>query len=369
MKFRIGLLLGLGLLFLFSANTYGNKLRGAFFPSLLSSLEFPSPLTLCEENVPLEVQEIKERLEKELLLSLWDRPQVILWLKRSSRYFPYIEKLLQKHNMPPDLKYLAVAESALRPHARSSKGATGFWQFMRATGRKFGLAINSYIDERRSIFASTEAAIKYLKDLHDMFGSWTLAVAAYNVGENSIKAEIQEQGTNDYYRLHLPLETQRFIFRIISIKLVCENPERYGFCMPKHQYYPPLEFDRVKIKCPCNIPIRIIAGAANTYFKAIKDLNPEIRGHHLPRGNHFILVPKGSSKGFGKRYEKLSKKWLGSEREGLYVVKRGDNLLSIAKRFNVSLSSILSWNDLKLEETIYPGERLIIYGSGASGER
>jgi len=125
---------------------------------LISSLKIGGPLDFCGEGVPVETQEVRERVEKELLLTLWDRPQVILWLKRSRRYLPYIEEKLKDARLPDDLKYVAIAESALRPHAGSPKGAMGFWQFIESTGQKYGLVINKHIDQRRNIFTSTQAA-------------------------------------------------------------------------------------------------------------------------------------------------------------------------------------------------------------------
>jgi hypothetical protein len=128
------------------------------FPGIMSRVRITGPLDFCGEPVELESQEVRERLEKELLLTLWDRPQVVLWIKRSSRYMPIIESMLREHGMPDDLKYVAIIESALRPHAGSRKGAIGFWQFMKTTGLKYGLEINSEKDQRRNIFYSTEAA-------------------------------------------------------------------------------------------------------------------------------------------------------------------------------------------------------------------
>jgi hypothetical protein len=343
------------------SNAYGEEFKGAPFPSLISSLKLSGPLTFCDERAPIEIQEIRERLEKELLLSLWDRPQVILWLKRSTRYLPYIEKMLKEDNLPDDLKYIAIAESALRPHVSSKRGATGFWQFMRHTGRRYGLTINEHIDERRNLSASTRAAIRYLKDLYKTMGSWTLAAAAYNMGEQGAKAETLEQGTDNYYYLYLPMETQRFIFRILSVKLIFSNPERYGFYLSEDDYYPPLEFDRIHLNGAQNIPIRIIAQAAKTHFKVIKDLNPEIRGHHLTKGSHTILIPKGSAKAFHHRFQDLLTQWLTSKKERIYIVRKGDNLSLIADRFNLPLPALLIWNKLDLKAHIHPGDRLIIY--------
>jgi hypothetical protein len=351
-------------LFSFSPTTYGKELLGARVPLLVDSLKFPTTITFCGERAPIEIQEMRERLEKEFLLILWDRPQVILWLKRSRRYLPSIEKMLRESNMPEDLKYVAIAESALRPHAGSTKGAIGFWQFMRHTGQKYGLSIDRHIDERRNLFTSTGAAIRYFKDLHERFGSWTLAAAAYNMGEEGLEAEILEQRIDNFYHLYLPLETQRFIFQVLSVKLIVSNPERYGFHLSEQDCYPPLEFDKVHFNCTRDTPIRIIAQAAKTHFKVIKDLNPEIRGHYLIKGEHSILIPKGSSTGFFHRYQMLLEDWLESQEERVYIVKQGDNLSSIAERFNVPLAALLIWNKLDLKGHIYPGNRLIIYRKG-----
>lgn len=302
-KWPLVVLLGIGLfswLYIFGGST-----KSSSYTSLVASLRIDTPLEFCGERVPLEIQEVRERMEKEILLTLWDRPQVILWLKRSRRYLPYIEEILQRHAMPDDLKYVALAESALRPHVGSSKGAIGFWQFMRHTGRQYGLVVNRRIDERRNIFASTQAAIRYFKDLNKTFGSWTLAAAAYNMGDEGLAAEIREQGTTDYYHLYLPLETQRYVFRILSIKLIFSDPTRYGFHLSDEDYYPPAEFDRIQINCLRDVHLRIIAQAAKTHFKVIKDLNPEIRGYSLPAGEHTILIPQGASQGFETRYHYL----------------------------------------------------------------
>ena len=359
MKLKQLLLLTAGLFL--AAKTYGTSLEIADFPSLASSLKAIKSLEFCRERVPLEVQEVQERLEKELLISLWDRPQVILWLKRSRRYLPHIEEMLKKSGMPSDLKYVAIAESALRPHAGSRKGAVGFWQFLADTGRKNGLVINERVDERRNVFASTRAAIRYFKELRKAFGSWTMSVAAYNMGEEGLMAEILEQETSNYYSLYLPLETQRFIFRILSVKLLLSAPEKYGFKLTEEDYYPPLAFDQIQFDCFQEIPIRIVAKAANTNFKVIKDLNPEIRGHYIAAGSHSILLPKGASKGFQDRYRRLEKSFLETRKERIYIVQKGDNLSSIAHKFDVPIAALIIWNRIDLSRPIHPGDRLIIY--------
>ena len=331
------------------------------WPSLVASVKITEPIDFCGEPVDLASQEVRERLEKELLLTIWDRPQVILWIKRSTRYLPIIEKMLSENEMPDDLKYVAIIESALRPHAGSRKGAIGFWQFLKSTGQKYGLRINAEIDERRNIFASTQAAIIYFKDLYAMLGSWSLSAAAYNMGELGLESEIVSQKINDYYKLYLPLETQRYMFRIISAKIILTNPERFGYRFTEQDLYPPLQFDRIHIECFQDTPLHIIASASNTHFKVIKDLNPEIRGHFLAAGMHSLLIPKGAEKGFHFRFKQLVQEWLAENQERVYVVQEGDNLTTIAERFNVPMPALLIWNRLDGKKPIHPGDRLVIY--------
>jgi membrane-bound lytic murein transglycosylase D len=355
------LILFICLWFLNFPGVYAEPSDQVDLPSLVSSLRINTPLEFCGEEVPVNNQEVRERLEKELLLSLWDRPQIVLWLKRSTRYMPYIERTLKQNKMPDDLKYLAIAESALRPHAGSNRGAMGFWQFLEGTGKKYGLVIDDHFDERRNIYASTAAAMQYFKDLHEEFKSWTLAAAAFNMGEDGLLAEILEQGTDDYYQLYLPLETQRYIFRILSVKLIFSDPGKYGFNLTKSDYYPPLEFDEVEADCPQEIPLRIIAQAGKTQFKVIKDLNPEIRGYYLSKGRHKILIPKGASDGFQARLKDYTEKYVSAHKERIYTVKEGDNLSSIAAKYDIPLKNLLIWNKINLNRPIHPGDHLIIY--------
>ncbi|HVO66733.1 MAG TPA: transglycosylase SLT domain-containing protein [Syntrophales bacterium] len=329
--------------------------------SMISSLNIKGPLNFCGEPVPLDNQEVRERFEKELLVTLWNRPQIILWMKRSGRFMPFIEEILKQNNMPEDLKYLAIVESSLISHVSSSKGAKGYWQFMEDTGKRYGLKVDSDIDERRNFFSSTRAAISYLKKLYGDFGSWTLAAAAYNMGEEGLKTEIMVQKENTYYNLYLPVETQQYIFRAISAKVILSNPEKYGFKLTKEDIYLPLQFEYVELMCDQDTPISIVAQAAKTYFKVIRDLNPEIRGHYLVKGRHVILIPMGAAEGFQTRFEDLFKKWLAERKEHTYVVKKGETLTSIAAHFNVPVQAILIWNNLGAKKHVKPGDRLFVF--------
>lgn len=344
----------------FASPALGNPSAPANVPALLSATARHQALTLCDEPVPLERQEVRERFEKEFLLNLGDPPQVILWLKRTRRYLPHITQRLKDHRMPDDLKYLAIAESALNPHAGSPKGAMGYWQFMPQTARRYGLVVNDHVDQRRNFQAATDAALRYLTELHETFGSWSLAIAAYNMGEEGLWAEILEQETRDYYQLYLPLETQRFIFRILAIKLILSEPERYGFDLSEADYYPETPSDTITLDCFQEVPIRLIAKASGTVFKQIKDLNPEIRGHYLEAGRYSLNLPAGAAEGFQPRFEKLLKAYLASRPNRSVTVQPGDNLSAIAEKFGVPLKALLIWNRIEMAQAIHPGQSLII---------
>jgi membrane-bound lytic murein transglycosylase D len=327
---------------------------------LVEQVRFNEKITFCGESVPRDNQEVLERLEKELLLSLWDRPQVLLWLKRSRRYMLIIERHLKEMHLPGDLKYVAVAESALRPHAGSRKGAMGFWQLVPETARRYGLVVDEFVDERRHIDASTRAALTYLNDLYQHLGSWTLAVAAYNMGEEGLVAEILEQGTRDYYKLYLSLETQRFVPRIISVKMIMSHPERFGFHLNDRDYYPPRQYDEIRLDLFHQVPIRVIAAAAGSDFKTIKDLNPQLRGHYIEAGSRLIRIPVGAATGFKERFDDLARKQAHDQQQRVYIVRKGDNLSTIAARFRVPLAALIIWNRLELRQDIHPGDRLVI---------
>jgi len=337
-------------------------------PPLVESIRQLPVLDFCGEPVPLDDPDVRERMEKELLLSLWDRDQAVLWLKRSTRYFPQIERMLAEAGLPDDLKYIALAESALRPHVGSPKGAIGFWQFLPETGRRYGLTVNDDVDERRNLTASTNAAIAYYRDLYERFGSWSLAATAFNMGEEGLEAEILAQGVRDFYRLYLPLETQRYLFRVLSAKLILTQPETYGFHLQETDFYPPLRFASVEVTIFEEASLAVVAKAAKTDFKRIKDLNPELRGHYLAAGTYTLAVPEEGAAGFQERFRKLHEEWVSQRKERVYVVQPGDNLSTIAEKFRVPLPAILIWNRIDISRPIHPGDRLIIYPFEESGE-
>jgi soluble lytic murein transglycosylase-like protein len=323
----------------------------------------PRSLSLCGEPMPLEDRRVWEMLDREFNIAVWDRAQVFLWLKRAGRYFPHIEEKLAQAGLPDDLKYLAVAESALLTEVRSSRGALGPWQFMTPAARRNGLRKDRMMDERRSFEQSTEAAIKYLKRLKRKFGTWALALAAYNCGEARLKKRLKkqkEEDSKDYYRLELPAETERFIFRIASAKIIMENPKRYGYNLRPESIYKPIPRDSVPVRIRVPLHLTDVARQLGTDYKALKELNPEITGHYLPVGRYELKVPSGLgpkvatvvnqlTRTASYRMEKLSK--------AHYVVQPGDTLSHIAKRTGVSVSTLKRLNGIS-GSLIMTGQKL-----------
>ncbi|MBW1973674.1 MAG: transglycosylase SLT domain-containing protein [Deltaproteobacteria bacterium] len=327
----------------------------------LLKYRLPKNVELCGERIPIERPEIYERLDLEFLLFLGNEAQIILWLKRSKKFFPYIEERLKEEEMPDDLKYIPVVESSLRNDAVSRKGAAGTWQFIPETSKRYGLTKNRSIDERFDFFKATEGALAYLRELYDQFGSWILAMAAYNCGEERLSKEIKEQGVNNYFNLYLPRETERYVFRIAAIKLILSNPERYGFIIDEADFYPPLKFQTIVIKVKYPIHLRLIAEAANTYFKNIKELNPQIRGYYLPAGKQLLRIPPGDLDKFIKKYKRITRLKKKKGKKHYYRVKSGDTLYSIASKLNISTKELIKYNHIKKGKKLKKGKVLVYY--------
>lgn len=329
-------------------------------PEILSNFHLPGSISLCDEPVPLENRKTLDMLDREFTIAVWDRAQVFMWLKRAGRYFPYIEEKLAEADMPDDLKYVAVAESALITDIKSRKRAVGLWQFMSRTANRYGLRKNRLIDERLDFERSTEAAIKYLKRLHSEFGNWTLALSAYNCGDAFLKSEIKKQKVKDFYRLDLPLETERYIFRIAAIKTIMENPQQYGFHLHTDHIYPPRWYDTVQVNISHPLKFTDFALALDTDFKALKELNPQFLRDYVPRGSYHIKVPPGFGPKVVVAMQKLGKGDAG-EREDIsenhYVVREGDTLGHISRRTGVSLATLKRINSIE-GSTIWAGQKL-----------
>ena len=276
----------------------GERMKRMQVRAPLTAYRLPEVVSLCGEKVPVEDRKVWENLDQEFLLTVGSEAQVLLWMKRGRRYFPHIEKRLKALALPEDLKYVTITESSLRPYAVSGSGAAGIWQFIPATGEKYGMRGSGGIDERFDFFKATDGALTYLKSLYDEFRSWPLALAAYNAGENRIRKEIAAQRTRDYYHLDLPLETERYVYKITAAKIILADPERYGYSLDERDRYEPLQIDRVQIEVPVALPIVDVASAMGLYYKEIREMNPHFSGESIPAGIHFLNLPFGSSGGF-----------------------------------------------------------------------
>lgn len=338
----------------------GNPAAGQTTGPEYRDVPLPKSLTLCGEPMPLENPYVREMLDRELTISAWDPAQVFMWLKRAGRYFPHIERRLAEEGMPDDLKYLAVAESALLTHIRSRKGALGTWQFMPYTARRHGLRKDRGMDERRNFERATDAAIKYLKTLRGMFNSWALAMAAYNCGEARLKKEIKRQKVDNYYTLNLPLETERYIFRIATAKLIMEDPGGYGYTLPKDREYKPIASDTVRVHVRAPVPIADVAQSLGTYYKIIKELNPQIRGYDFPTGSYSVKLPAGLGPKLAsalRQHGRKTSRTVAKVGNGRYVVQPGDTLTHISQRTGVPVATLKDLNGLK-DSVIRIGQRL-----------
>jgi len=263
------------------------------FISWLSSQKLPDKLDFCGEKIPLEVPEVRERAEREFYVNLQSPGQLILYIKRAGKYFKTFEKIIKDNNMPDDLKYLSVAESALYM-SRSPKNAVGLWQFIPETGKKMGLQIDEYVDERKHPEKSTAAAMKYLKLGFDYHKSWILAAAGYNMGHQNVVDNIQFQSSENYFDLFLNEETSRYILRIAVIKEIMNNPDKYGIKLKHEDIYvsPKTKVIQVEQYIP---NLAEWAKANGTTYKDVKLLNPWILQRKLsspPKGKVFeIEIP------------------------------------------------------------------------------
>lgn len=286
------LLLTIGVLWIIS--------RTLFFPPAektvtianknLLAVPWPSEIDFAGERVPLEDFYIEELWEKNFLVILSQDYQNILYLKRSQKYFPYIEKQLEERGMPEDLKYIAVAESAFLETSTSHAGAAGIWQFIPGTARDHDLIVNDSVDERRHYEKATNAALDYLEFLYNKFDNWTLAAAAYNAGQGGIASVLGNQGVDNYYDLYLNSETANYLFRIIAIKQIMEKPEAYGYRLQKDDYFYWPSFDYITTDKIADIATW--ARENNTTLRAIKELNPWIISNSLPTGTWRLKIYK-----------------------------------------------------------------------------
>jgi membrane-bound lytic murein transglycosylase D len=248
------------------------------------SPELPQKLSFAGEEVPLERWDIKERLDRELLLNSYNQANIIFLMKMANRYFPVISERLKANGVPDDFKYLCIAESNLIAGAISRSGAVGFWQFMNATAPGYGLTANSLVDERMDLVKSTDAACKYLKNAYAKFGSWTGAAASYNCGMGGYNGQATFQQTTNYYDLHLPEETNKYIFRILAFKHILENATSLGFNVSADELYKEIPYRSVTVSSSISNLAEFAIDNGTTY-KVLRLMNPWIREKSLSVSN------------------------------------------------------------------------------------
>ena len=259
----------------------------------VNDIELPESMEFCGESVPLDRFYVRESLERELLINSYRHASNILLLKRSTRWFPVIEPIMRKNGLPEDFKYLAMIESDLTNAVSPSK-AVGFWQFLEGTGKQYDLEIYKEVDMRYNQEMETQAACDFLNDLHRRFGNWTLAAAAFNCGGGRISRTIEEQQVTSYYDMLLPTETERYVYRILALKLITENPQKYGFHISDEGWYQPLEYKTITVTETID-NLAQFAIDQGTNLKMLKYYNPWLRSDKLTisEGNSYkIKLPK-----------------------------------------------------------------------------
>ena len=244
-----------------------------------NDIEFTEDLTFAGERVPLEMFNIRERYERELLSTCYFHSNTMLLVKRSKRWFPVIEPILKKYGIPEDFKYLCVAESTLT-NAVSPAGAVGFWQFMEATGKEYGLEINKEVDMRYNVEMETEAACRYFLKSYEIYHNWTLVAASFNAGTRRLSKFLKEQKVHSYYDLLLSDETERYIFRILAFKTILSNPEKYGIYVSKNLEYQPFKYKTVIVTESVDSWADFALEHDITY-KLLKIFNPWLRDKSL----------------------------------------------------------------------------------------
>ena len=310
-----------------------------------------------------------------------NREKTEVWMERSGKYTPMIREQLRARGMPEDLIYLAFIESGYSTKARSHAAAVGLWQFIAETGKRYGLDVNSYVDERRDPIESTDAALDYLQELYDRFGSWYLAAAAYNTGENRVARIMRNQTgrergrDQDFWNIAhlLPSETRNYVPLMLAAGHIGKEPEKFGFIGV--QYQEPLSYTNVTV--PGGVALSTVAKAAGVATESVTELNPHLLREMTPPNKTWVVrVPKGSEVAFATNFESTlkqdrlvaastkpkslakassSKKSSGSKK--FHAVRRGENLSTIADRYNVSVKRLKSLNGLR-GSVIRAGQRL-----------
>jgi len=276
------------------ADNQDNKNKQAVY-----ALDIPEKLAFAGEAVPTEKIDVREALDRELLVNTYWQSQTLLFIKRANRFFPTIEKILKENGIPDDFKYLAVIESGLR-NVVSPAGASGYWQFMRSTGKSYNLQITKEIDERYHLEKATQAACRYLRDSYKRYKNWTLVAASYNMGQGGLNKQLTRQEVENYYDLLLNKETARYVYRILAVKLILSDYKKYGFHVRKKDLYYPIPYYTVQVDSSVK-NFASFAQKLSTNYKILKRLNPWLRQKYLSnktKKKYQIKIPQSNGRIF-----------------------------------------------------------------------
>lgn len=316
------------------------------------------------EQIPTEMNELVEKW-----LNYFQgrgRPHMERYLSRSTRYSKLMKKILRQNGLPEDLIYIALIESGFSSKATSRAAAVGYWQFIRGTGKRYGLEINSIVDERRDPVLATQAAAEYFKGLYSVFGSWYLAMASYNVGENRVKREVMNHYTRDFWDLakkkRFPKETINYVPKFIAAKMIGNNPEKFGFT--NVDYLTPIEFEHIEVKNAVNL--KTMAANMGMDYDDLKQLNPKFRGEMAPmkNGSLELRVPIGQRQIAMQAAEKAAVSkvvYIADNGEAqIHRVRSGENLYNIARKYRTTVAWLRDVNDLKSGRHLRVGQRLTV---------
>jgi hypothetical protein len=340
----------------------------------------PDNMNFAGEAVPMNHLGIRENLEQEMLVNIYWQSQTMLMLKRANRYFPEIEKILKKNGIPADFKYLALAESGFTYKA-SPAGAAGFWQILKSTALAGGLRVDKDVDERYNLEKSTEVACKYFKQAYDEFHNWTLVAASYNMGMGGVAKAIAFQKQGGYYDLGLNTETSRYVYRILALKEIQTNPEKFGFYVKSSELYPLIPTIQVNVDSSID-NLADFAISMHSNYRVLKILNPWLSSSSLPnpdKETYTIAFPKTDATfvdlGENITYNdtaagKVSQCLIDtsakvqstcSSKIIVHFVKQDETLQSIAEKYNVSVEQIRSWNTLADTSSVKVNDEIILF--------
>lgn len=333
--------------------------------------EEPTELTINAQTAELETIPIEINEKVEMWIKYFQtrgRPHMERYLARSTRYEALMKKVLRDNGLPEDLFYIALIESGFSSSAFSSASAVGYWQFIRGTGKRYKLQIDKMMDERRDPVLATQAAADYFKALYNIFDSWYLSMAAYNVGEGRVLRVVKKYKTKDFWELSrvrraLPRETDNYVPKYLAAKLIAKNPDKYGF--DGIDYMPPIEFDHIKFQKPMNV--RLLAEKMNINYEDFKDLNPKFKGEIAPTDKTGVLelrIPPGmETAALAASTESVANivDFVPDQVETqVYLVKRGDTFSTLARKFKTNIAYLREINDFPRKKKLRLGQKIFV---------